>query len=78
MAFKSVREENYNKKKTYERNLNPENRCCANCAYYTYRDSEYVCDKDKTWQNIVYLMPKPEIAKTKICDEYVPSAYNKY
>lgn len=73
MAFRSVRQDNYRRQETRNRNSRPENRCCVNCAYYHSRDGQWVCDCDRYTQGVVYRMPPPSVAQGKVCNEFVPS-----
>lgn len=78
MAFSSYRAERARREENRQNNSRPENRCCTNCAYYHYRDGDYVCDCDRATQNVVYRMPAPSVARTKVCGDFVPSDYNIY
>ena len=74
MAFKSTYNDHQRRERTYQSNQRPENACCANCAYYG-RDldmSEWVCRRSQYSENVVYRMPAPDIARNKVCSQFVP------
>lgn len=78
MAFKSTYNDYKRRERTYQSNQRPENACCANCSYYG-RDmdaGEWVCRKSQYSQGVVYRMPEPSVARTKVCGAFVPGRHS--
>ena len=78
MAFKSTYNDYKRRERTYQSNQRPENACCANCAYYgrDYDTGEWVCKRSEYTENVVYRMPEPSGARTKVCSQFVPGRHS--
>ena len=78
MAFKSTYNDYKRRERTYQSNQRPENACRANCAYYgrDYDTGEWVCKRSEYTENVVYRMPEPSVARTKVCSQFVPGRHS--
>ncbi|MBR1955636.1 MAG: hypothetical protein IKA29_06935 [Clostridia bacterium] len=78
MAFKSTYNDYKRRERTYQSNQRPENACCANCAYYgrDYDTGEWVCKGSEYTENVVYRMPEPSVARTKVCSQFGPGRHS--